>query len=58
MADHEHVWHGDRPSNVRCGLQGCDAKPRKADVEKVRQDTAARRAIRQTILFTHKRPER
>lgn len=56
LLTHKHVWHGDRPSEVRCAEHCCTAKPTKADIEKVRSDTAARQALRQTLVMGHERP--
>jgi hypothetical protein len=55
--DHAHLWHGERPSEVRCAFQDCGAKPSKADIERVRFDVAQRRDMRQTIEMTHERPD-
>jgi hypothetical protein len=56
-SDRAHLLHGDRPSEVRCAFQDCGAKPSKADIERVQQDTALRRALRHPILMGHERPE-
>ena len=46
-----HVWTGTSPRMVRCAVMFCDAKPSRADVDRLRAELEAARRMRISIQF-------
>jgi hypothetical protein len=46
-----HLWTGDSPSTVRCAYMFCDAKPSKAELERLEAEVEAARRVRRPIEF-------
>jgi hypothetical protein len=46
-----HVWTGASPRTVRCALMFCDAKPSRAEGERLRAEIEAARRTRPAIEY-------